>query len=30
VNLPMSNYLKEVLTKPNNLPAEEYAKKVSR
>jgi len=29
VNLPMSNYLKEVLTKPNNLPAEEYAKKVS-
>jgi glutamate/aspartate transport system substrate-binding protein len=29
VNLPMSNYLKEVLTKPNNLPAEEYVKKVS-
>jgi glutamate/aspartate transport system substrate-binding protein len=27
VNLPMSNHLRDVLTKPNNLPAEDYAKK---
>jgi glutamate/aspartate transport system substrate-binding protein len=27
VNLPMSIHLKDVLTKPNNLPAEDYAKK---
>jgi glutamate/aspartate transport system substrate-binding protein len=29
VNLPMSNFLKDVLKNPNNLPAEEYAKKIS-